>query len=103
MMVAYGTAARVARTAVRAGPREGAAGRPLPADHACGRSRRTRCAAIAGTARAILVVELSAGQMVEDVRLAVEGRTPGRLPRADRRHGARARRRRRQRCEAPGP
>ena len=41
---------------------------------ACGRSRR---GAGGGAApRAVLVVELSAGQLVEDVRLAVEGRTP---------------------------
>jgi hypothetical protein len=33
------------------------------------------------------VVELSAGQMVEDVRLAVEGRCPVALPRPDGRHG----------------
>ena len=75
VIVAYGTAARVARTAV-ARAREGGlrAGLfrpislwPFPSD---------ALAAIAATARAILVVELSAGQMVEDVRLAVEGRTP---------------------------
>jgi 2-oxoglutarate ferredoxin oxidoreductase subunit alpha len=33
-------------------------------------------AAVASRTRAILVVELSAGQMVEDVRLAVAGLTP---------------------------
>jgi 2-oxoglutarate ferredoxin oxidoreductase subunit alpha len=31
---------------------------------------------LAGSCRAILVVEMNAGQMVEDVRLAVEGRVP---------------------------
>ena len=41
---------------------------PFPSDGA----RRARAADL----RAILVVELSAGQMVEDVRLAVEGRRP---------------------------
>jgi 2-oxoglutarate ferredoxin oxidoreductase subunit alpha len=74
-VVAYGVAARVARTAIaRAGDAGLAAGLfrpislwPFPS------------AALADTAsrlRALLVVELSAGQMVEDVRLAVEGRVP---------------------------
>ncbi len=43
---------------------------------ACGRSPRTALSTIAPGVRAIVVVEMSAGQMVEDVRLAVEGRTP---------------------------
>ncbi len=75
VVVAYGTAARVARTAIRRAREDGLrAGLfrpislwPFPS------------AALAGTSagsRGILVVELSAGQMVEDVRLAVEGRTP---------------------------
>jgi 2-oxoglutarate ferredoxin oxidoreductase subunit alpha len=36
-------------------------------------------AALAERVRALLVVELSLGQMVEDVRLAVEGRCPVRF------------------------
>jgi len=75
VIVAYGTAARVARSAVAlardAGLRAGLF-RPIslwPFPSAA-------LAMIAANARAILVVELSAGQMVEDVRLAVEGRTP---------------------------
>ncbi len=75
MIVAYGTAARVARTALararelglRAGLFRPISLWPFPSD---------ALAAITASARAILVVELSAGQMVEDVRLAVEGRTP---------------------------
>jgi 2-oxoglutarate ferredoxin oxidoreductase subunit alpha len=74
-VVAYGTAARVARTAI-----ERARERGLPA----GLFRpislwpfpSAQLAALASTVRAIVVVELSAGQMVEDVRLAVEGRAP---------------------------
>ena len=75
VVVAYGTAARVVRTAI-ARAREGGlrAGLfrpitlwPYPSVALRGLARR---------ARAILVVELSAGQMVEDVRLAVEGITP---------------------------
>ena len=75
LVVAYGTAARVARTAIA---RARAAGLrvglfrpitlwPFPSDE---------LARLAESVRGILVVELSAGQMVEDVRLAVEGRVP---------------------------
>jgi 2-oxoglutarate ferredoxin oxidoreductase subunit alpha len=74
-IVAYGTAARIARSGIerarggglRAGLIRPITLWPFPA------------AAIAATAphlRAIVVLELSAGQLVEDVRLAVEGRCP---------------------------
>ena len=74
-IVAYGTAARVARTAIERARDHGLAVGlfrpislwPFPSE-ALPRSPR-------GSA-AILVVELSAGQMVEDVRLAVDGATP---------------------------
>ncbi len=73
VVVAYGTAARVARTAIErargAGMRAGIFRPislwPFPADDLY---------KVARNARALVVVELSAGQMVEDVRLAVEGR-----------------------------
>jgi 2-oxoglutarate ferredoxin oxidoreductase subunit alpha len=75
VVVAYGTAARVARTAVERARESGLlAGLfrpislwPFPA---------APLRALAPRLRGILAVELSAGQMVEDVRLAVEGRTP---------------------------
>ncbi len=75
VIVAYGTAARVARTAIgrarRAGLQVGLF-RPITLwpfpDY--------QLAEISRTVRGMLVVELSAGQMVEDVRLAVEGRCP---------------------------
>jgi len=74
-IVAYGTAARVARTAIERARDHGlAAGlfRPITLwpfpTHAL--------ASIAERTRAILVVELSAGQLVEDVRLAVGDRVP---------------------------
>jgi 2-oxoglutarate ferredoxin oxidoreductase subunit alpha len=75
VIVAYGTAARVARTAIARARADGLqAGLfrpitlwPFPS---------TALAAVAARARGVLVVELSAGQMVEDVRLAIEGRTP---------------------------
>jgi 2-oxoglutarate/2-oxoacid ferredoxin oxidoreductase subunit alpha len=74
-IVAYGTAARVARTAVerlrddgiRAGIFRPITLWPFPSDALAHVARRVR---------AVLVVELSAGQMVEDVRLAVGGLAP---------------------------
>jgi 2-oxoglutarate/2-oxoacid ferredoxin oxidoreductase subunit alpha len=74
-IVAYGTAARVARTAIRrargAGLRVGLF-RPIT----LWPFPTVQLADLAPRLRGILVVELSAGQMVEDMRLAVEGRTP---------------------------
>jgi 2-oxoglutarate/2-oxoacid ferredoxin oxidoreductase subunit alpha len=75
VIVAYGTAARVARTAVSQARDEGLSVGlfrpislwPFPTDELRELSARVR---------GLLVVELSAGQMVEDVRLAVEGRSP---------------------------
>jgi 2-oxoglutarate ferredoxin oxidoreductase subunit alpha len=75
VLVAYGTAARVARTAVERAREHGlAAGLfrpitlwPYPAPALRDAARH---------ARAVLVVELSAGQMVEDVRLALDGTVP---------------------------
>ena len=75
VVVAYGTAARVARTAVERAREHGLPAGifrpitlwPFPS---------TELAAIAPRLRAIVVLEMSAGQMVEDVRLAVEGRVP---------------------------
>jgi 2-oxoglutarate/2-oxoacid ferredoxin oxidoreductase subunit alpha len=75
VLVAYGTAARVARTAVERARAEGLpAGlfRPIslwPFPAAALRE------AAAG-ARVVMAVELSAGQLVEDVRLAMEGAVP---------------------------
>ena len=73
VVVAYGTAARVARTAIarardaglRAGLFRPITLWPFPSD-----ALRDLASRVGG----MLVVELSAGQMVEDVRLAVEGR-----------------------------
>jgi hypothetical protein len=75
VIVAYGTAARVARTAVERARAAGLAVglfRPIslwPFPSAA-------VADVARRARGLLVVELSAGQMLEDVRLAVGDRTP---------------------------
>jgi len=75
VLVAYGTAARVARTAVERAREHGLkAGlfRPItlwPFPAAALREA-------ANQARAVLVVELSAGQLVEDVRLTLDGTVP---------------------------
>jgi 2-oxoglutarate ferredoxin oxidoreductase subunit alpha len=75
VLVAYGTAARVSRTAVQRARAQGLrAGlfRPIslwPFPAAALRE------ASAG-ARAVVAVEMSAGQLVEDVRLAIEGAVP---------------------------
>jgi 2-oxoglutarate ferredoxin oxidoreductase subunit alpha len=75
VVVAYGTAARVARTALerareyglRVGLFRPISLWPFPSNVLSG---------LAADLRAIVVLEMSAGQMIEDVRLAVEGRTP---------------------------
>jgi len=75
VIVAYGTAARVARTAIRRA-REGGLKAGLFRPISLWPFPSAALAELAERARGILVVELSAGQMVEDVRLAVEGRSP---------------------------
>ena len=75
ILVAYGTAARVARTAVERSRADGLrAGLfrpitlwPFPAEALREAARG---------ARAVMAVEMSAGQLVEDVRLAIEGAVP---------------------------
>ncbi len=75
VVVAYGTAARIARTAVErardAGLRAGLF-RPITLWPFPAQALRDA----ARGARAVLSVEMSAGQMVEDVRLAIEGAVP---------------------------
>jgi len=74
-IVAYGTAARVARTAVERAREQGmrvGTFRPITLWPFPSRA----LADLAPRLRAILVVEMSAGQLIEDVRLAVEGRAP---------------------------
>jgi 2-oxoglutarate ferredoxin oxidoreductase subunit alpha len=75
VIVAYGTAARVGRTAVERAREQGlrvGLFRPISLWPFPSRELSN----LAPHLRAIVVVEMSAGQMVEDVRLAVEGRTP---------------------------
>ncbi len=76
LLVAYGTCARICRQIVERPPRE------LPARAALLRPitlwpfPERKLAELAGRVRGMLAVELSAGQMVDDVRLAVGGRCP---------------------------
>lgn len=78
LMVAFGTVGRVCQTVVREARAKGLkAGllRPItlwPFPSA-------RIAELAARVRGVLVVEMNAGQMLEDVRLAVEGRCPVRF------------------------
>ncbi len=78
LLVAFGTVGRVCQTVVREARAKGLkAGllRPItvwPFPSA-------RIAELASRVRGVLVVEMNAGQMVEDVRLAVEGRCPVRF------------------------
>lgn len=75
VVVGFGTAGRVAQTAVRKARARGVAvGLHRPISLMPFPSGRIQ--ALAARAGAILVVEMNAGQMVEDVRLAVEGRAP---------------------------
>ncbi len=75
LVIGFGTMGRVASTAVkqaRAGGLKAGLFRPIslfPFPYA-------RVAELAERVKGILVVEMSAGQMVEDVRLGVEGRCP---------------------------
>src|SRR5512141_366780 len=75
VVIGFGTAGRVALSAVRAARAEGikvGLFRPVtvaPYPYA-------RVAELASQAKTILVVEMNSGQMLEDVRLAVNGRTP---------------------------
>ena len=75
VVVAYGTAARVAHSAVAMARRDGmrvGLFRPI----SLWPFPELQLREVAGRAAGILVVELSAGQMVEDVRLSVDGRAP---------------------------
>ncbi|MCX7590637.1 MAG: 3-methyl-2-oxobutanoate dehydrogenase subunit VorB, partial [Kiritimatiellae bacterium] len=75
LLVAYGTSARIAKGVLVEARRNG---------HRVGLHRPItlwpfpyrRLYDLAGKVKAILVVEMSSGQMLEDVRLAVEGRVP---------------------------
>ena len=75
VVVGFGTAGRVAFSAVRAARAEGipvgllrpVTVSPFPYQ---------QISELAGNARAFLVVEMNAGQMLEDVRLAVAGKAP---------------------------
>lgn len=75
ILVGYGTSARVARSAMDLARKEGlkvGLFRPITLFPFPEQQLRT----LAGPGRKFLAVEMSAGQMIEDVRLAVEGQSP---------------------------
>jgi 2-oxoglutarate ferredoxin oxidoreductase subunit alpha len=75
LVVGFGTAGRVAQTAVKHARAKGVKvglHRPISLFP----FPEQRLAELAGRVRGCLVVEMNAGQMVEDVRLAVNGRVP---------------------------
>ena len=75
VLVAFGTAGRVASTAVRAAHQAGIkVGLLRPITLMPFPSKRL--AEIANTAKSILVVEMNSGMMLDDVKLAVNGRIP---------------------------
>ncbi len=75
MVIGFGTAGRIALSAVRAARSQGIkVGLFRPVTVAPYPSARV--AELAAKAKSLLVVEMNSGQMLEDVRLAVNGRTP---------------------------
>jgi len=75
LLVAYGTSARVCQKSVQLARKEGfKVGLLRPITLFPFPSKRI--GELAGKARIILSIEMSAGQMVEDVLLSVNGRTP---------------------------
>ena len=76
LVVGFGTSGRVAQTAVKQARAEGlrvGLFRPISLFP----FPEKRLAELAKQARSFLVVEMNAGQMIEDVRLAVSGQGPG--------------------------
>lgn len=76
IVIGFGTSGRVAQTAVKQARAEGlrvGLFRPISLFP----FPEKRLAELAGQARSCLVVEMNAGQMIEDVRLAVSGQGPG--------------------------
>jgi len=75
LLVAYGSSARVSATALEALRARGI-GAALCRPISLFPFPTAAIARAAARAKAVLVVEMSTGQMLEDVRLAVEGRRP---------------------------
>ena len=79
VVVAYGTTARIALTAVRNARTGGHEGRPHPPHHGLALPGEGHCRRRCTPSRAFLTVEMSLGQMVDDVRIAVNGQCPVRF------------------------
>jgi 2-oxoglutarate/2-oxoacid ferredoxin oxidoreductase subunit alpha len=78
VVIGFGSAGRIAQSAVKAARQQGIKAGLLRPLTLCPFPDR-RLAQLAGQARAFLVVEMNAGQMLDDVRLAVAGRAPVRF------------------------
>ena len=76
MLVAFGATARVAQLGGERRPRAGHQGGACAPHHAVALPRRAPSRRSLPTAKAFLDVEMNMGQMVDDVRLAVNGRVP---------------------------
>jgi 2-oxoglutarate ferredoxin oxidoreductase subunit alpha len=78
VVVGFGSAGRIAQSAVKAARQQGISAGLLRPLTLCP-FPEWRISQLAGQARAFLVVELNAGQMLDDVRLAVAGHVPVRF------------------------
>ena len=74
VVVAFGASSRVARSAVVAAREEGIEGGPSSSDHTLWPFPTKAIEDALSHAKAFLSVEMNMGQMVDDVRLAVNGR-----------------------------
>jgi len=76
VLVAYGTTARVCRSVMDRGPRLQGSRVGIIRPITVSPFPYNEIAEVARTARAFLTVEMSLGQMVEDVKVAVSGAAP---------------------------
>src|SRR4029079_13393652 len=78
VVVGFGSAGRIAQSAVTAARQQGIRAGLLRPITLCPFPSE-RLAELAARTRGLLVVEMNAGQMVDDVRIAVAGRAPVRF------------------------
>ena len=76
VIIGFGTAGRVALSAVRAAREQRDQGWSVADRSRSARSRRKVLENLSDRVQGFLVVEMNTGQMLEDVRLAVQGRVP---------------------------
>ena len=88
IVIAYGTTSRIVRSAMRKCREQGLRVGMLRPITLMAISKRSASAKPLAAAKHYLTVEMSTGQMVDDVRLAVNGDRPCAFLRAYRRHGS---------------